>query len=239
MSRGLRRPKPDPRIIGLRQVLPADFAEALRRMRGERDPRLSPTLSAAYNEGWTATALGDALGVSREAVLQRILKSKGRSRMVNIPPPPRRPDPEPRPGRPEVPGEIADQLRALSAAARTVNGATAADDPRRQSSVELSALLAQLNDDGFSLGQLGEVLGVTPSAVLFRLSRHGYRNPPPSQSTPYKGEPTAHVGRSHCKRGHPLTAENLYLVKGGRMCRACSLARSRRSYLRRRGQVAA
>jgi hypothetical protein len=40
--------------------------------------------------------------------------------------------------------------------------------------------------------------------------------------------------RSHCKRGHPLTEDNIRLQKVGertaRMCRVCSLARNKRGY---------
>lgn len=241
--RGFQGPKWDPKIVVIGQVVPDEFADALRLMRSQKDPRLSPTLLLSIEEGWTATALGNALGVTREAVLARAAsaaESKARAWGVDIPAPPRKAEPEPRPAPPEVSPKIAARLRALHAEARTVNGGTPADDPRRGASVELSALLAELVAEGFAVKYLARLMGVTYGAVRFRLSRHGYKPPSPSTAKDaYKGAPTVHVRRSECMKGHPLTAENTYSAGRYRTCRTCARARSRASYLRRQGQVAA
>ena len=44
--------------------------------------------------------------------------------------------------------------------------------------------------------------------------------------------------QTHCKRGHPLSGDNLYgRSDGHRDCRACNKIHSRRAYLRRKGQA--
>lgn len=38
------------------------------------------------------------------------------------------------------------------------------------------------------------------------------------------------TGKTHCKRGHPLTGGNLVLVVGGRACRECGREKAREHY---------
>lgn len=59
--------------------------------------------------------------------------------------------------------------------------------------------------------------------------------------TPLENARRAH--RTHCKKGHPLSEENLYLTSRGphrsnrkRLCRICNLASQRRRYANRRRQ---
>lgn len=41
---------------------------------------------------------------------------------------------------------------------------------------------------------------------------------------------TRRLTQTHCKRGHPLSGDNLILVKTGRACRACRRIYRLRSY---------
>lgn len=54
------------------QELPADTASTLAEMRGSRDPRLSPYLLALHQAGWSLAALSSPLGISRQAVHDRV-----------------------------------------------------------------------------------------------------------------------------------------------------------------------
>ncbi|WP_200309082.1 hypothetical protein [Streptomyces adelaidensis] len=76
--------------------------------------------------------------------------------------------------------EVADELRAMYAIARTVNGTTPLDDPRRQTSREFTEALFVLVEQGVTAYRLAKVLGARLSSVKARLARHGYRTPSPS-----------------------------------------------------------
>ncbi|MFI9154539.1 hypothetical protein [Streptomyces sp. NPDC053367] len=76
--------------------------------------------------------------------------------------------------------EVAEELRAMYAIARTVNGATPLGDPRRQTSREFTEALFVLVEQGVTVYRLAKVLGVRHSTVYARLARHGYRRPSPS-----------------------------------------------------------
>ncbi|WP_328846147.1 hypothetical protein [Streptomyces sp. NBC_00258] len=97
--------------------------------------------------------------------------------------------------------EVADELRAMHAIARTVNGNTPLDDPKRQTSIEFTAALQSLIEQGVTVYRLAKVLGVGHQAVYGRLARHGYRAPSPSLADrQYRGTTT------HSPRKPPNTA---------------------------------
>jgi hypothetical protein len=76
----------------------------------------------------------------------------------------------------------------MYAVAKTVRGGTALDDPARITSLEFTAQLNALVEQGVTVYRLAKVLGVGHSTVYARLARHGYRNPSPSQAhSAYKG----------------------------------------------------
>ncbi|MFM9635903.1 hypothetical protein [Streptomyces turgidiscabies] len=88
--------------------------------------------------------------------------------------------------------ETADELRRLYAIARTVNGATPLDDPRRQTSVDYTRTLQMLVDRGITAYRLAKTIGVRPGAIRQRLARHGHRAPMPSAAhKAYRGITTA------------------------------------------------
>lgn len=59
------------------QELPSRASQALRGYRERRDPRYPAYLTALYEAGWSLRALGQAAGVSRQAVHERILRWNG------------------------------------------------------------------------------------------------------------------------------------------------------------------
>ena len=76
--------------------------------------------------------------------------------------------------------EVAEELRAMHAIAKTVNGATPLDDPRRQVSREFTEALFVLVEQGVTVYRLAKVLGVGHQVVYARLARYGYRKSSPS-----------------------------------------------------------
>lgn len=228
------------------QTLPPGFAAELRRMRESRDPRYGATLILARMNGWTYQSLAAAVGVSRQAVEQLIARSTldAAGRMPDIPLPPRKPQPEPKPPRRRllVNDELAERLREMQRIAATVNGATPADAPERRVSEEFTAHLNALVQQGVSMKHLADVLGVRHNAVKSRLARHGYRDPSPSQPDKYLGRPSDRAAgqQTHCKHGHPLSGDNLYMLpkQGTRVCRACQRRRAAAYYARKTGGVA-
>jgi lambda repressor-like predicted transcriptional regulator len=229
------------------QTLPEDFAELLRVMRTAKDPRFRATLLVAKMNGWTCQSMADALGVSRQAVDQAISRAniEVAGRIPDVPLPPRKPRPELKPPRRRlrISEELAEELRAMQRIAATVNGGTPADAPERAVSVEFTAKLNALHKQGVSIRHLAATLGVYYGAVKSRLARHGYRNPSPSQSEDrYLGRPTDRVAglQTHCKHGHLLSGENLYVMPktGIRVCRACQRRRASAYYARKTGGAA-
>jgi len=225
------------------QTLPAEFASTLKAMRESKDQRLGAVLSIAKMNGWTYQSMASALGVTRQAVHQAVAHAKldCSGEVPDVPLPPRKPQPEPKPPRRRllINDELAEQLRDMQRIAAKVNGATPADAPERKVSVDLSAQLHALTQQGVSVYHIAEVLGVAHNAVRARLARHGYRKPQPSQKPErYLGRPQARAAgeQTHCKHGHELSGENLYVAPktGFRACRACSARRSRAYQERKR-----
>ncbi|MFC7983865.1 hypothetical protein [Streptomyces sp. NPDC057336] len=229
------------------QQVPADFAAELRELRATRDRRYAVTLVVAKMNGWTYQALADAVGVSRQAVEQAAAKAgtEFSGRLPVIPLPPRKPEPEPKaPARRRllINDELAERLREMQRIAATVNGGMPADAPERRTGEEFTALLHSLTEQGVSVYHIAQTLGVHYNAVVSRLARHGYRKPTPSQaSARYLGRPgdRASGAQTHCKRGHELAGDNLYVLpkSGRRVCRACQQIRATAYYQRKQAAL--
>lgn len=176
-------------------MLPVDFAATLRAMHRRSDPLLSATLRAAWTRGWLQGELGDALGVSRQAISLRIIRTPEPTDLGALPsipdPPPPPPPPPPKPAKPTIDAPTAERLRRMHAVAKTVNGATPADHPTREVSIAFTAELAALRCGGISGYRIAKTLGVTTGAVHLRLGRHGYGELPPSmRKHRYRGRKT-------------------------------------------------
>lgn len=99
--------------------------------------------------------------------------------------------------------EVAEELRAMYAIAKTVNGATPVDDPKRQTSREFTEALFVLVEQGVTVYRLAKVLGVRHSTVYARLARYGYRKPSPSvEHKAYRGTTIWDARRTNQTEGH-------------------------------------
>jgi transposase-like protein len=181
--------KPQTQYWTKHQRVPLGFGAVLAAMRATGNPQLDAYLVAAVSRGWTLVALGDALGITREGVRLRCLRFPGFvGEVPDVPEPPRRPIAH-RPPRKRllIKPEMAEKLREMQAVAATVNGGMATDHPARRVSEEFAATCADLVAQGVSVYTIAKAIGVTHNAIFFRLARHGYRQPAPSQSRfPYR-----------------------------------------------------
>jgi hypothetical protein len=186
------------------RALPEACATALRQLRegaigdgrhSDTDTQLVSYMRVMRSQRWPLQAIADPLGIGREAVRQRIESSTASSELwthlPEVPPcPPRRK--ERTRSTPKVrmkpTSEESEKLQRLQACARKANGVTPIDDPRRNASLELSRLMAELAKRGISYVDIAKATGVASSTVHFRLARHGYKPLPPSQAhAAYKG----------------------------------------------------
>lgn len=231
--------------------LPNDFAERLRHLYETADNwepgGLDETLSNAHAAGWTQVALANALGLTRAAVSARII----RWRQCN---PPAVPDGIPAPplsaksfppkwGSSQqarrvrtLDADVAADLRKLAAVARSVNGGTSVDDPRRAATIELSQRLADLRAEGFGYRVLAEATGVQVNSIRARLKSHGHLPQSPSQRS-YAGRKTTGPSGSRadgkCIHGHELIGQN---VMPNGTCRTCDTRRVNEYQARRHAQ---
>lgn len=232
-----------------RQALPEGTADQLRRMLNDAreggphshpDAVLSNFIKLLRVNGWTLAAIGEPLGWTREAVRLREVRGElvGNLPIPPIPPQPRLFLTPPKVRRLRVRPEIADQLRALTEQASLCRATRDRDHPNRQASVELSAMLAALNEQGVTLSELARCCAVTPGAIRLRLARHGYMDPPPSYRDVRFGTRPGGTAKTHCKRGHEFTDDNVYWSPSGqRNCKACQRQREA-AYKARRGAAA-
>lgn len=97
-----------------------------------------------------------------------------------------------------ITAEVADELRAMYAIAKTVRGTTPLDDPKRQISREFTEALAVLVEQGATVYRLAKVLNVRHGTVYARLARYGYRAPSPSRAhKKYRGTTVAEARRAN------------------------------------------
>lgn len=180
------------------QQLPVDLADYLRRLHSERSPEFVVVLRAALDAGWTQSAIGRAVGLTRQAMSYQAKRTDRSSvrvaaRRINVPRPPRRQEhpsaPSPKKAVSQVTEEEAAELRALYEAARAVRGPTPDDSPGRRASERLAYRLDALHRRGVPMTHLSRVLGVAQNNVKQRLVRYGYQEPSPSALPKlYKGD---------------------------------------------------
>jgi transcriptional regulator of acetoin/glycerol metabolism len=168
------------------QTVPDDFARTLREMRDQQSEsdRLNSLLMLAHANGWTFPALAAALGVSRQAVSMRASRGELRSDLPSVPLPPRRAATVHKiPARRlKIKPEVVDRLLEMREVAMTVRGGTPTNHPSRAVSVEYTALLQSLVDQGVTVYTIAQALDVHHNEIYSRLARHGYRKPVPSQA---------------------------------------------------------
>jgi len=132
--------------------------------------------------------------------------------------------------------QVVDRMRELHSLATTCRGTTPIGSPVRGASIELAGLIDACMKQGISAYRIAKELGITQAAVYFRLIRFGYRDPYPSMLDKPEGtqkylgrqQSIASGFRDRCSRGHEMSGDNLYVVKGypvRRQCRACNRIR--------------
>lgn len=190
--------------------------------------RFRAYVAALRATGWSLAAIGLPLGVTREYVRQLALDAPAVADLPPVPAPvrvERARRPLLRDSLPRISDERAADLRRLHAVCRTVNGGTAADDPRREASVRFTEMVAEDYARGVPVRWIANAVGVTPYAIKARLARHGYTEAAPSVADQrYIGRPAARtVPSDTCRRNHQLSGDNLRItVPGGvRVCVAC------------------
>lgn len=169
------RVKTNPRLAGeinrIGQVLPQETADLLKSL--DLVGRNS-LIHALTNKGWTQASIGNALDLSRETIRQVIRGTTAQPLATEIvlPEPPRYPMPTrveytmPNP-------ELLARLKELQPFAQQVRSSS---KKFRSEAEEYSYLLDQATKQGVTVYRLAKLLGVTPSAIQFRLVRYGYRN---------------------------------------------------------------
>lgn len=163
-------------------TLPAEVAEHLSALHQVGAyPRLKAFIAGLRQAGWTLRACAEPLGITTQAVSRLEITAEW-VETEDVPLPPRKPTRMPKvQPRLKLRPEVAEELRRQCQIARTVNGATLADDSRRDVSLELTRTMAFLLDQGISLRELAQAMNISLRAVSARLERHGYRTSPPSQ----------------------------------------------------------
>jgi transcriptional regulator with GAF, ATPase, and Fis domain len=138
-----------------------------------------------YESGWTQSSIARSVELTRERVRQICempMDDFGTTDFV-IPKPPTH---EPKPKREFIepsPDELARLLELQPMAKQVRSNATRF----RAEAEEYTALIAKLHDiDGVTLYRLAKRLGVTHSALRFRLARYGYKLSENGSSKVYK-----------------------------------------------------
>lgn len=162
--------------------LPDDVADMMRVMAGNRDPRLSHWMAWMRRQNWTAGQVAEPLGLTRQAVSQRVAKwlDAHGGELPGSPPVglPRVPYQRPRPKVSAVRTytlPVADiaTLAGLWMMSSRVRNTTAEGHPNLQASALFDAKVGELVRAGYSLGQIAHDIGVEERLIRLRLSRHG------------------------------------------------------------------
>jgi hypothetical protein len=141
------------------------------------------------------------------------------------------------------------RLKELHAIAKNYRGT-----PKNREAAQLftQMLWRAMQDQGATTYGLAKDLGISHSALQFRLVRYGYKEST-GRSGAYRrltGRPVGAGTRkghpqTHCKRGHELTDDNVLFNGFGpngehnRVCRKCRRAKSREYYQRKKAAQAA
>ena len=161
-----------PKTMKRNIMLPPEYADTLASMASveERDMHVR----ALRGAGWTYQSIAGALGISRERVRQICATTDSDTMAVIVPSPPKFPTKSPRVYVEPNPDALA-RLLELQPMAQQVR----ANAPRfRKEAEEYTALLNKVHaEDGVTLYRLAKRLGVTHSALRFRLARYGYKAP--------------------------------------------------------------
>jgi lambda repressor-like predicted transcriptional regulator len=131
--------------------------------------------------GWTLQAISDAIGVSRERVRQICEMPQSGTGVAESMPVPTPPIVEPRTKKvyKDPSPELVAQILALQPKAQQVRSNSSRF---RAEAEEYTRLVNQARLEGTSIYRLSNILGLSPSALRFRLTRYGYM-PAPNESS--------------------------------------------------------
>lgn len=218
--------------IDCKEVLPEAEQDALVRLYAASERGVSAELDsymlALHDNGWRLATIGQALGITRERVRQRIAVAERRADLaVAARPKQVRKDTRKVKVWPTIPADTLTEMQALAPLARHAYGSSPLDSPERAASVRLTELIAELRLAGVRYREIDDALGFKLGTSRSRLARHGYVKRPPSLPA-YRGVRNQGRTREQCHKGHPLSGENLRLINGDpkrRVCRECDRAR--------------
>lgn len=171
------------KVVKRNQVLPQNVVESFAAahttvMRNDYIHELSKA-------GWTASAIAKACGLSREAIrlVLRDTKQEGELPLTMSVPEPLRYATKMPMTYTEPSPEMLARLKELKPLASLVRSSS----PRyRAEAEEYSYLLNEAVNQGVTVYRLAKLLGVTPSAISFRLVRYGYKTTEYGQTKAYK-----------------------------------------------------
>lgn len=131
--------------------------------------------------GWTLQAISEAIGVSRERVRQICDAPNSETNLAETYPVPRPPIVQPRMKKEqkEPSPELIAKILELQPLAQQVRSNSSRF---RAEAEEYTRLINQARLEGTSIYKLSTIIGLSPSALRFRLTRYGYM-PAPSGST--------------------------------------------------------
>lgn len=165
------------RYVRVNLELPPHIGEAFRAFEAAEDRQSrNQLMKALWDNRWTLESIAQAAGgISRERVRQIVSSTRDSSALaadLEVPTPPVRPERQPRVYAEPTP-EVLKRLLELQPFAQRVRS----NSPSfRAESEEYSALIHKTHvEDGVSLYRLAKRLGVTHSALQFRLIRYGYK----------------------------------------------------------------
>ena len=163
------------------EPLPTDVTNALQAMARHRDPRLNEYVTWIRRQNWTGAAVADALGVSRQAISNRVERylsdnevpsrqPAGLPRVPYVKPTPRATPP--RRGR-RLDARTTALLMGLWSLSSRVRNNTPEGDIGREASALFDAEVSELLRAGVPLSAIASDIDVEERIVRLRLGRHG------------------------------------------------------------------
>jgi hypothetical protein len=205
----------------------------------EENDLLNGYIAKLRDTGWTLESIAQPLGVTREMVRVRNMdatqEAYDSSELPDVTGPPK-PRKIRKVRKPQLRTEFIEWLREKQALATQCRGWHELDAPERKASEQMWAAIDAAYGQGVGLADIARAIDMQYRTLIAGLRRHGYGKNPPSQK-PYRRVVLKlnHEPKTHCKRGHELSAENAYVDRHGyRQCRECNKRRSREYYQRKK-----
>lgn len=171
------------KIQKYRQELPENVVSGFMHITNNEDR--NNYIKALYSVGWTGKAISVACKMSGERVYQIVSDKKETNSLpatLIIPTPPRQKSKVEKKYKEPAP-EMLARMKELKPLAQLVRSSS----PRyRAEAEEYTYLLNRATEQGITVYRLAKLLGVTHSALAFRMVRYGYRTTVYGQTKAYK-----------------------------------------------------